>query len=195
MCRYFLEECVTEMSVFCKLANFYQFNQRKSEVTFTWARILGNLGKGKNEMLSDVGGLSVLDVQSFKENCVCAMTRHHSEPNSILLTRSLPFDSDGREWSHPLMIPLHSSWAKSNNRTRVEFECDVIWFCFCFDFVQIKQVDCKMGTKNVNNYKWKTFRNVFGQLHIQEYKATKKQMRFQLDENKSKGSRPDGKTW
>ena len=67
------------------------------------------------------------------------------------------------------MIPLHCLWAKSNNRTRRQFECDVTWFRFCFDFVrsharcglhslrfqvvQIKQVDCKMSTKNVNSYK------------------------------------------
>ena len=34
------------------------------------------------------------------------------------------------------MIPMHSLWAKSNNRTRGQFECDVIWFCFCFEFVR-----------------------------------------------------------
>ena len=37
-----------------------------------------------DEMLSDVGGgglASVLDVQ--KENWICAMTRHHAEPNII----------------------------------------------------------------------------------------------------------------
>ena len=40
--------------------------------------------KGKNEMLSDLGGgglASALDVQSFfiKENWICAMTRNHAE--------------------------------------------------------------------------------------------------------------------
>ena len=64
------------------------------------------------------------------------------------------------------MIELHCLWAKSNNRTRGQFECHVTWFCFCFDFdcshaqcgccsiiclryqvVQIKQVDSKMSTK------------------------------------------------
>ena len=118
------------------------------------------------------GGLtSVLDVQSLFLDCV--MTRHHADPNiNILVTRNLPFDSDVRQRSHTLMIPLHYLWAKLNNRTRGQFECDVTWFCFCFDFVrsharcgccsivclrfqvvQIKQVDCKMSTKNVNNYK------------------------------------------
>ena len=69
-----------------------------------------------------------------------------------------------------LIIPLHCLWAKSNNKAGGKFECDVIWFCFCFDFVssharfgccsivclrfhvQIKQVECKVSTKNVNNY-------------------------------------------
>ena len=47
------------------------------------------------------------------------------------------------------MIPLHCLWAKLNNRTHGQFECDMTWFCFCFDFVQIKQVDCKMSTETV----------------------------------------------
>ena len=95
-----------------------------THMTSTWR---GVGGEGKNEMLSDVGdgGLaSVLDVQSssflIKENWICAVTRH-DEPNM---------------WSHPLMIPLHCLWAKSINRTRGEFECDLTWFCFCFGFVR-----------------------------------------------------------
>ena len=46
--------------------------------------------------------------------------------------------------------------------------------CLRFQVVQIKQVDCKMSTKIVNNYKYKTFRDISGQLQTQEYKATKK---------------------
>ena len=46
------------------------------------------------------------------------------------------FDSDIRQWSHPLMIPLHWLWAKLNSRTCGQFECDVTWFCFYFDFVR-----------------------------------------------------------
>ena len=39
-----------------------------------------------------------------------------------------------------------------------------------------------MSTKNVNNYKLKTFRDIFGQKHTQEFKAKKKQIiRFQLN--------------
>ena len=84
-------------------------------------------------MLSDAlrGGLaSVLDVQSLfffiKESWISAMTRHHADPKSnILLTRNLPFDSYVRQQSHPLMIPLHCFWAKSNNRTHGQFECDM----------------------------------------------------------------------
>ena len=56
-------------------------------------------------MLLDVGSgrlASVLDVQFLLffigENWICAMTRHHVEPNiNILLTRNLPFDSDVRQ--------------------------------------------------------------------------------------------------
>ena len=42
------------------------------------------------------------------------------------------FNSDVRQWSHPLMIPLHCLWAKSNNKTRAQFECDMILFLFWF---------------------------------------------------------------
>ena len=139
-------------------------------------------------MFSDVGGgglASVLGVQSLsfftKENWICAITRHHAGPNiNILLTRNLPFESDFRQWSHPLVIPLHCLRAKSNKRRRDQFECDVTFclnfvhsharyrscsiVCLRFQVVQIEQVDCKMSTKNVNYYKWKTFRDIFGQL-------------------------------
>ena len=41
------------------------------------------------------------------------------------------------------MIPLHCLWAKSNNRTRGQFECGMTWFCFCFDVVRFyAQCDC-----------------------------------------------------
>ena len=73
----------------------------------------------------------------IKENRIYATTRHHAESNiNVLLTRTLPIDSDVRQSNHSLMIPLHSLWAKSNKRTRGQFECDVNWFCFCFDFVR-----------------------------------------------------------
>ena len=137
-------------------------------------------GLGKNEMLSDVGRVgvtSVLEVQSLfssiTENWICSMTRHDAQPTiNILLTRNFPFDSDDKQRSHPLMILLHCLWAKSNNRMHGQFECDVTWFCLCSDFVrshvrcscssivclhfhvvQMKQVGCKMSTKNLNNYK------------------------------------------
>ena len=72
-----------------------------------------------------------------KENWICTMTRLHAETNiNILLTRNLPFDSDVRQWSHPLMIQLHFLWAKLNNRMRGQFECDLIWICFCYGFVR-----------------------------------------------------------
>ena len=95
------------------------------------------------------------------------MTRHHA--NNILFVRNLPFDTDVRQWSYPLMIPLHCLWAKSNNSVRAQFECDMILFlfdfvhshaqcgccsivCLRFQVVQIKQVDWKMSIKHFNNY-------------------------------------------
>ena len=36
----------------------------------------------------------------IKENWICALIRHHV--NNILLARNLPFDSDVRQWRHPL---------------------------------------------------------------------------------------------
>ena len=66
----------------------------------------GDRGRGgaKMSMLSTEGGeglASVLNIKSLiffvKENWICAITKHHPEPNNILLTRNLPFDSDIRE--------------------------------------------------------------------------------------------------
>ena len=59
-------------------------------------------------------------------------SRHHAEPNNTLLTRNLPFNSDVRQQSHPLMIPLNCLWDKSNNRTHGQFECDLVLFLFWF---------------------------------------------------------------
>ena len=60
-------------------------------------------------------------------------TRHHTEPNvNILLARNIFFDPDVRQWSHPSMIPMHCLWAKANNRTCGQFECDVTWPGFVF---------------------------------------------------------------
>ena len=62
-------------------------------------------------MLSHVGGggqqvFWTSNLNFFiKENWICAMSRHHA--NYILLAGNLPFDSDVRKWSHPLLIPLH----------------------------------------------------------------------------------------
>ena len=98
-------------------------------------------------MLSDVegGGIaSVLDVQSFfffiKENWICAMIRHRA--NKILLTRNLPFDPHVRQWSHPIIIPLHCLWAKSNNRTHGQLEYEVTLFFCLFVFVWFRSFTC-----------------------------------------------------
>ena len=94
-----------------------------------WGR--GGRGRGKaGGRVRECYGRPIF-IFFIKENWICAMTRHQAEPNiNILLTRNLPFDSDFRQWSHPSMIPLHCLWAKSNNRTRGQFECDATWFWF-----------------------------------------------------------------
>ena len=91
---------------------------------------------------------------------------------------------------------------------RGQFECDVTCFCFYFDLLrsyalcsccsivclrfqvgQIKQIDLKMSINEVNSYKKKIFRYIFGQLHTQEYQVTKKEVvKLQLIGKKSKES-------
>ena len=135
---------------------------------------------GVGEGVSNCSGRSIL-IFFIKENWICTMSRYHA--NNIVLARNLPFGSDVKEWSHPLMISLHCLWAKSNNRTRGKFEYGVALFIiFLFDFVysharcgccsivclrlqvtQIKQVDCKISIKN--NFFKKTFGDIFRQLH------------------------------
>ena len=95
-------------------------------------------------MLSHVGvggGLaSVLDTQFLfiKENWIYTMNRHHG--NNLLLARNLPFNSDVRWWSHPLMIPMHCFWAKSNNRMSGQFEYGFTLLFFLFFFCLISFV-------------------------------------------------------
>ena len=68
----------------------------------------------------------------IRENWICAMARHHAVSNiNILLIRNHPIDFGVRQWSHPLMIPLHCLCAKLNNRMRSLFECDA-WLGFGF---------------------------------------------------------------
>ena len=55
---------------------------------------------------------------------------------NISLTRNLPFDSEVRQWRHPLTTSLHCLIDQSNTRTRGQFEYDITWFCFYFDFVR-----------------------------------------------------------
>ena len=49
-----------------------------------------------------------------------------------LLTRNLPFDVRQVKSSFNHIV----CGAKPKNRTRGQFECDVTWFCFYFDFVR-----------------------------------------------------------
>ena len=120
-------------------------------------------------MLSDVEGgaegvTSVLDVQSLF--FLIKKIGFAPWPN-IMLSQTIFYWKEIFLFTltsgNPLLIPLHCLWAKPNNRTRGQFECDMTLFRFCFDFVrslvrygcffivclrfqvvQIKQVDCKM---------------------------------------------------
>ena len=50
--------------------------------------------------LIGIGGCSKCSerpILFIKKNWICAMTRRHAEPNDILLTRNLLFDSDVRQ--------------------------------------------------------------------------------------------------
>ena len=86
----------------------------------------------------------------------------------LLLSRNFPFDANVRQKSHPLLIPLHCLRAKSNNVMRGQFECDVIWFCFSFDFVCSHVWCCcstvcwiggrgRLKTERPNSRRWKNF--------------------------------------
>ena len=67
----------------------------------------------------------------YKENWIWPMPRHHAEWSiNMLMTRSLPVDFGVKQWSHSLMKPLHCLWAKSNNKTRGQFEFDVMRLFF-----------------------------------------------------------------
>ena len=140
-----------------------------------------------------VGGskcsLRPIFIYFIKENWICAINRHYA--TNIWLARNLPFDPDIRQWSHPLMIPLHCLRDKSSYRGSCKFEYDVaLVLLFLFDFVhsharrcccsivclrfqdrQIKQVECKMSTKKL--FFKKSCRDSFGQLHIKNVKPPK----------------------
>ena len=73
-------------------------------------------------------------------------------------------------WTHY----LHHVQAKSNNRTRDQFERDVTWFCFLFRICSHARCSCcsivclrfqVVQIKDLNNYKENTFRDIFEQLH------------------------------
>ena len=103
-----------------------------THMTFT-LRGVGYKAKARCYRRLGLGLASVLDVQSFfiKDNRIFALTRRVKHWQEIFL---LTLES---ECIHPSMIPLHCLWPKSNSRTRGQFECDVTWFCFCFDFVRL----------------------------------------------------------
>ena len=73
--------------------------------------------------------------------------------------------------------------------------CGCCSICSYFQVVQVKHIDWKMNTKNMNICNNNNNYN-FGQLHTQENKATKKQIvRLQLNEKKSKESQTKLMSW
>ena len=79
----------------------------------------------------------ILCVRHFRDTCT-SLTSAYGKPNiNMLLRRNLPIDSGVGQWSHSLMIQLHCLWAKSNDRMPGQFECDVTWFCFYFEFIRL----------------------------------------------------------
>ena len=98
--------------------------------------MLSDVERGAGRKVSECSGRPIF-IFLIKENWVCVITRHHAESNfNILLTRNLPFDSGVRQWRYLLMMLLHCLSAKSNNKTCGQFEYNVTWFYFCFDFVR-----------------------------------------------------------
>ena len=99
-------------------------------VTHRWLPLRGGVGRQKRDIIGRRGwGVSKYSgrpifIFLIKKNWICAMTRNQAGPNiNILLTRNLPFDSDVRQWSHLLTIPLHCL-------TRGQFEFDMLGFAF-----------------------------------------------------------------
>ena len=147
------------MAQLCCVERSTIFNERYSQ---KWD-VIGSRGSG----VSKCSGRPIFIFFFIKENWICAVNRHHTEPNNNIDNKS-SFWLDVRQWSHPLMIPLHCLWANSSNSMRGQLNVTCLFFCFdfvcslcgccsliClrFQVVQIKEVYCKMSTKNVNSYK------------------------------------------
>ena len=69
-----------------------------------------------------------LDLRHDQTSC---WAKHYWQ--EILWTRNLHFDSDVRQWTSPLLTPLHCLWDQSNNRTGGQF--NVTWIGFVFTWI------------------------------------------------------------
>ena len=72
------------------------------------------------------------------ENWICAMIRHHAEPNiNILLTRNFPFDSDVSEaipsWHHAIFCGLNRTIERVVN-------LNATWLGFVFVLISFLQM-------------------------------------------------------
>ena len=90
----------------------------------------GTCGEGgdKNEMLWGVDKCSGCPVFIFLLKKIGFPLWPDVEPNvNVLLTKSLPFDSDVREWSHLLMIPLYCFWVYQTIERLVNLNVMWLW--------------------------------------------------------------------
>ena len=163
-------------------------------------------------MLSDAGVCGVSECPErpiftffIKENWICAETRHHAEPNiNTLLTRiflvTLTSDSEAILWWYHCrliwtmehVVNLNVTWlgfffcfdfVRSNSRCSC---CSIV--CLRFQIVHMKQVDCEMSLKMGIVTNKGNFVIHFGNSTHKIIKPQKKEVRFQLNENKLKES-------
>ena len=119
--------------------------------------------------LSRCSGAPIFNIL-IKENWISAMASLHTESNiNILLTGNLPIDCGVRQWSHPLMILLHSLGAKSNNRKRGQFKCDVNFECDVTWSRRWKDFGNRLtgrGILKIRKFSWASYVYVYRPLHI-----------------------------
>ena len=101
-----------------------------------WCPLWGDVRGGGWQKRDVMGCWQVLRMSSLyffiKENWISAEPNDFrwpdAEPNvNVLLTKSLPFDSDVREWSHLLMIPLYCFWVYQTIERLVNLNVMWLW--------------------------------------------------------------------
>ena len=110
---------------------------------------------------------SNLYIVFIKENWICFMTRHLAEPDINIIDKKSSFwlwHQTGKPYFNDTIVcwlnrttehvvSLNVMWLSFDFvRSRARCGCCFI-NCLRFQVVERKQADCKMSTKNVNNYK------------------------------------------